>query len=167
MIDMSGSTPPGSSTPRVTLDQLAGRLTTRMVINEVICVALVALSMFVVWYGQPGGPAGSAVVLLSGAIVIARAWNMPTRDLKPVPTDTSTDPESAAKQLTALANRMMKLMMIPTGVGLVATLISWGWQPVFFGGLISIAGFTFFGPSRTRLANWRDKLENAGGKTGL
>lgn len=163
---MAGSIPSGASTPRMTLDRLAGRLSTRMVVYEVICVAAVALAMFVLW-SEPGSPVGTVLVLLAGAVVIARAWNMASRDLKPVPTDTSTDPDAAAKQLTVLANRMMKLVILPTGVGLLATLISWGWQPVFFGALISIAGFTFFGPSRTRLAAWRDKLEDAGGKTGL
>lgn len=137
-----------------------------MLVYEVICVAALALAMFVVW-SDPGGPVGTVPVLLTGAIVIARAWNMAERDLTPVPTDTATDPGAAAKQLTALANRMMRFMMVPIAVSLLATLLSWGWQPVFFGALISIAGFTFFGPSRTRLANWRDKLENAGGKTGL
>ncbi|MFW6203487.1 MAG: hypothetical protein ACOC96_00820 [Actinomycetota bacterium] len=167
MIDMSGSSPSGASAPQMTLDQLAAKLSTRMLVNEVLCVGAVALSMFVLWYGQAGTPLGSALVVLAGAIVIARAWNMAGRTLSPVPTDTSTDPAAAAKQLTDLANRMMRLMMLPTGVGLLASLVSWGWQPVFFGALISIAGFTFFGPSRTRLAAWRDKLENAGGKTGL
>ncbi len=167
MIDMSGSSPSGASTPQTTLDQLAGKLITRMVVNEMLCVAAVALSMFVLWYGHAGSAVGSVLVVLVGAIVIARAWNMASRTLNPVPTDTATDPAAAAKQLTDLANRMMRLMMVPTGAGLLATLVSWGWQPVFFGALISIAGFTFFGPSRTRLAAWRDKLENSGGKTGL
>lgn len=150
----------------MTLDQLAGRLINRMVINEVVCVGIVAFAMFVLW-DEPGGPWGTVVVLLVSAIVIGRAWTMPGRELKPVPTDTATDPNSAADQMSTLASRTMRTLMVPTVVGFVATVVSWGWQPVVFGALVSIAGFTFFGPSRTRLAGWRDRLEDQGGKTGL
>lgn len=163
---MSGTTPSGASAPRTNLDQLADGLTTKMTVREVITVAVVALSMFVLWSG-PGGPWGTVLVLLVGAIVVARAWMMPGRELHTVPPDSATDPNAAAQQLEALAGRMMNTLMIPTVAGLLGGLLSGGWQPVVFGALITIAGFTFFGPSRTRLALWREKIEAAGGKTGL
>jgi hypothetical protein len=166
LTDMSGTTPSGASAPRTNLDQLATSLTTRMVVREVIAVAVVALAMFVLWPG-PGGPVGTMLVLLVGAIVVARAWMMPGRELRPVPADSATDPNAAAQQMEALAGRMMNTLMIPTVVGLLGTLLSQGWQPVMFGALITIACFTFFGPSRTRLAAWREKIEADGGKTGL
>lgn len=150
----------------MSLDGLAHRLTTKMVIREFVAVGIVALAMFVLWTG-PGGPLGTVIVLIVGAVVIARAWTMPGRDLIPVPTDSATDPNAAAQQLEILGGRMLNTLMIPTLAGLLAGLLSGGWQPVVFGALISIAGFTFFGPSRTRLSIWREKIEASGGKTGL
>lgn len=163
---MSGLTPSGASAPRTSLDQLAARLTTKMVAREVVAVAVVALAMFVLWSG-PGGPWGTVIVFLVGALIIVRAWTMPGRELQAVPPDSATDPNGAAEQLEALAGRMMNTLMIPTVVGVICALLSRGWQPVVFGALITIAGFTFFGPSRTRLAGWREVLESRGGKTGL
>lgn len=149
----------------MTLDQLADRLTTRMVVHEAVSIALVAVSMFVIWSG-PGSAWGSVLLVAVGLVVAARVWRMP-RDLVPVPTDTATDPDSAGKQMTALANRTMTHLQLPTAAGFVLSLLAGGWQPVMFGSLVTIAGFTFFGPSRTRLAAWRDRLEAVGGKTGL
>lgn len=163
---MSGTTPSGASGPRVSLDELADRLSTKMVVREVIVVAVVALAMFVVW-DEPGRATGTVLVFLVGAAVIARALFMPVRDLAPVPTDSAMDPAGAAQQLEGLAGRMMTNLMIPTVAGLIAGIIAGGWQPVIFGALITIAGFTFFGPSRTRLAGWREQIESGGGRTGL
>jgi hypothetical protein len=163
---MEGVTPTGASTPRMTLDRLAERLITRMVVHEVICVALVALSMFLIWSG-PGRPWGTIIVLIVGVIVIARVWGLPDRDLQRFTMDTATDPDGAAEQMQRLADKTLKTLLIPTFVGFLATVLSGGWQPVFFGALISIGGYTFFGPSRTRLSVWRDRMEDGGGKTGL
>lgn len=163
---MSGPTPSGAAAPRMTLDRLAQQLSNRMVIHEVVAVGLVALSMLVIWSG-PGGPVGTVAVLAISVIVIARVWTMPARDLPQVPTETATDPNAAAERMTALANRTMRTLQVPAVAGFVATIISGGWQPVVFGALISISGFTFFGPSRTRLSLWRDRMEETGGKTGL
>ncbi len=135
--------------------------------REAIAIAVVALSMFVLWPGRAGSPAGTVIVLLISALVIARAWTLPGRELHPIPPDAPSDPNAAAQQLEALARRMMNLVMIPTVVGLLATLVSQGWQPAMFGALITIAGFTFFGPFRTRLARWRERIEAEGGTTGL
>lgn len=135
-------------------------------VREVIAVAVVALAMFVLWR-DPGSALGTVVVFIVGALVIVRAWTMPARELRTVPPDSATDPNAAAQQLETVAGRMMNILMIPTAVGLLATLISRGWQPVVFGALITIAGFTFFGPFRTKLAGWRDTIEAKGGKTGL
>jgi hypothetical protein len=92
---------------------------------------------------------------------------MPSRELPRVPSESATDPNRAADEMTVLANKTMKTLMLPTLVGLVATVVSWGWNPVFAGALVSIAGFTFFGPSRTKLASWQIRMEEQGGKTGL
>jgi hypothetical protein len=152
----------------MTLDELSSGLTRRMVMHEVACVGLVALSMFLIWRGPgPGSPWGTVVVLLIGTIVIGRVWAMPGVELKKVPQDTATDPNAAATQMQRLADRTLKNLLFPTIVGFVATLLSWGWQPVFFGALISVGGYTFLGPSRTRLSIWRDRMEELGGKTGL
>lgn len=166
LADMSGTTPSGASGPRMSLDSLAHQLNTKMVVREGVVVAIVALAMFVLWDG-PGRASGTILVFIAGALMVARGLIMPGRDLAPVPADSATDPNAAAKQLEVLAGRMMTNVMIPTVAGLLAGIISSGWQPVVFGALISIAGFTFFGPSRTRLAGWRERIEEAGGKTGL
>ncbi len=163
---MSGTTPSGPSAPRMTLDRLAEQLIPRMVVYEAVSVGLVALSMFVLWEG-PGNPWGTVIVLAVSFVVIGQAWVMPSRELRPVPSESATDPNSAATEMSALANKTMKILMVPTVVGLLATLVSWGWNPVFAGALVSIAGFTFFGPSRTKLASWQTRMEATGGKTGL
>jgi hypothetical protein len=150
----------------MTLDRLAEQLSPRMIAYEAVCVGLVALSMFVLWDG-PGSPWGTVIVLAVSLIVIGRVWIMPSRELPRVPSESATDPNRAADDMTALANKTMKTLMVPTIVGFVATLVSWGWNPVFAGGLVSIAGFTFFGPSRTKLASWQIRMEEQGGKTGL
>ncbi len=150
----------------MTLDRLADQLIPRMVVYEGVCIGLVALSMFVLWDG-PGNPWGTVIVLIVSLVVIGRVWTMPSRELRQVPSETATDPNSAAAEMTALAVKTMRTLMVPTAVGFAATLVSWGWNPVFAGALISIAGFTFFGPSRTKLASWQIKMEEAGGKTGL
>lgn len=150
----------------MTLDRLADRLITKMVINEVVSVAIVALSMFVIWSG-PGGQWGTVFAVIAGVIAIARVWTLPGRELTQVPMESATDPNAAAAEMTDLANKTMLLLQIPTAVGFLASIMSGGWQPVVVGSLITIAGFTFFGPSRTRLASWRDRMENGGGKTGL
>lgn len=163
--DMAGSTPSDASLQQMTLDGLAHRLNQRMLMHEALSVAVVAVSMFLIWSG-PGSAWGGVFVVLIGLIVAARLWRLPG-SLEPVPTDTATDPEAAARQLTALANRTMTHLQVPTVAGFVMSLLAGGWQPAMFGSLVTIAGFTFFGPSRTRLATWRDRLESAGGKTGL
>lgn len=150
----------------MTLDRLAEQLNPRMIAHEAVCVSLVALSMFILWDG-PGSPWGTVIVLAVSFIVIGRVWIMPSRELPRVPSESATDPNRAADEMTALANKTMKTLMLPTIVGLAATLVSWGWNPVFAGGLVSIAGFTFFGPSRTKLASWQIRMEEQGGKTGL
>ncbi len=150
----------------MTLDRLADQVIPRMVVYEGVCIGLVALSMFVLWDG-PGNPWGTVIVLNVSLVVIGRVWTMPSRELRQVPSETATDPNSAAAEMTALAVKTMRTLMVPTAVGFAATLVSWGWNPVFAGALISIAGFTFFGPSRTKLASWQIKMEEAGGKTGL
>jgi hypothetical protein len=150
----------------MTLDRLAAQLIPRMVVYGAVCVGLVALSMFVLWNG-PGNPWGTVIVLAVSFIVIGRVWIMPGRELPRFPSDSATDPNRAAQEMTVVANKTMKTLMLPTVVGFVATLISWGWNPVFAGALASIAGFTFFGPSRTKLASWQVRMEEAGGKTGL
>lgn len=150
----------------MTLDRLAEQLIPRMVIYEGVCVGLVALSMFVLWEG-PGNPWGTVIVLAVSFVVIGQAWIMPSRELTQFPSDSATDPDRAAREMTALANKTMRTLMAPTAVGLLATLVSWGWNPVFAGAFVSMAGFTFFGPSRTKLASWQTRMESAGGKTGL
>ncbi|HEU4544202.1 MAG TPA: hypothetical protein VFR23_23930 [Jiangellaceae bacterium] len=163
---MSGTTPSGASAPRMTLDRLAQQLSPRMVVYEAVCVGLVALSMFVLWDG-PGSPWGTVIVLAVSFVVIGRVWIMPSRELPRVPSESATDPNRAAEEMSVLANKTMKTLMVPTVVGFAATLVSWGWNPVFAGALVTIAGFTFFGPSRTKLASWQIRMEEAGGKTGL
>lgn len=150
----------------MSLDTLAHQQNAKMLVREGIVVVIVALAMFVIW-DSPGGASGTILVFLAGAVMVARGLIMPARNLAPVPVDSATDPDAAARQLELLAGRMMTNVMIPTFAGLLAGIISGGWQPVVFGALISIAGFTFFGPSRTRLAGWRERIESAGGKTGL
>ena len=150
----------------MTLDRLAEQLNPRMVVHEMVCVGLVALSMFVLWDG-PGNPWGTVIVLAVSFVAIAKVWIMPGRELPRVPSDSATDPNRAADDMTVLANKTMKTLMVPTIVGMVATLMSGGWNPIFAGALVSIAGFTFFGPSRTKLASWQFRMEEKGGKTGL
>jgi hypothetical protein len=152
----------------MTLDRLAEQLIPRMVMYGAVCVGLVALSMFVLWRGEgPGSPWGTVIVLIVSFVVIGRVWIMPSRELPQIPSDTATDPNGAAKRMAEVANKTLKMLMLPTVVGFAATLISWGWNPVFAGALVSIAGFTFFGPSRTKLASWQFRMEEKGGKTGL
>jgi hypothetical protein len=150
----------------MTLDRLAAQLNPRMIVYEAVCVGLVALSMFVLW-DEPGTPWGTMIVLAVSFVVIGRVWVMPSRELPRVPSETATDPNRAAEQMTAVADKTMKNLMVPTVVGLAATLVSSGWNPVFAGALVSIAGFTFFGPSRNKLASWQIRMEEEGGKTGL
>ncbi|HEX5995072.1 MAG TPA: hypothetical protein VFY84_08025 [Jiangellales bacterium] len=163
---MSGTTPAGASAPRMTLDRLAEQLNPRMVAYEMVCVGLVALSMFVLW-DSPGSPWGTVIVLAVSFVVIGKVWIMPGRELPRVPSETATDPNRAAEDMTTLANKTMKNLMLPTLIGMLAALVSWGWNPVFAGALVSIAGFTFFGPTRTKLASWQIRMEEQGGKTGL
>ena len=150
----------------MTLDRLAAQLNPRMIVYEAVCVGLVALSMFVLW-DEPGTPWGTVIVLAVSFVVIGRVWVMPSRELPRVPSETATDPNRAAEQMTAVADKTMKNLMVPTVVGLASTLVSSGWNPVFAGALVSIAGFTFFGPSRNKLASWQIRMEEEGGKTGL
>lgn len=150
----------------MTLDTLADLLTRRMITHEVVTVIIVALSMFVIWNG-PGGPVGTVLVVAVGAVLVLFAWAMPASALQGVRMDTVLDPNAAADQMTALAKRTLRTLQVPVVLGFLLAPISGGWQPVVFGALISIGGFTFLGPSRTRLAAWRDRMEDAGGKTGL
>ncbi|HEX6335668.1 MAG TPA: hypothetical protein VFZ85_01825 [Jiangellaceae bacterium] len=163
---MSSTTPAGASAPRMTLDRLAEQLNSRMLGYGAVCVGLVALSMFVLWDG-PGTPWGTVIVLAVSFYIIGRVWIMPGRELPRVPSESATDPNRAADDMTALADKTMKLLMVPTIVGMLATLVSGGWNPIFAGAFVSIAGFTFFGPTRTKLASWQIRMEEQGGKTGL
>ena len=150
----------------MTLDRLAEQLSRRMLVYGMLCVGLVALSMFVLW-DDPGSPWRTVIVLAVRFVVIGKVWMMPSRELPRVPSETATDPNRAAQDMTTLANKTMKNLMLPTIVGMLANLVSGGWNPVFAGALVSIAGFTFFGPSRTKLASWQIRMEEQGGKTGL
>ena len=68
----------------MTLDRLAEQLSPRMVVYEMVCVGLVALSMFILW-DDPGSPWGTVIVLAVSFVVIGKVWMMPSRELPRVP----------------------------------------------------------------------------------
>lgn len=150
----------------MTLEDLAAHFTPRILINEVLCVVLLALNMFLLWDG-PGGPWGVIVTVVLSLIIVARVWRLPRTHLRPVDRDAAIDPEGAAKTLRKVADPALRQLLFPTLIGFAATLLSRGWLPVFVGALVSLGGYTFFGPFRSQLGRWRDRLELEGGKTGL
>ena len=150
----------------MTLDDLASHYTPRILVNEAVCVVLLALNMFVIWSG-PGGPWGNVETFLLGAFVIGRVWWLPNRHLRPVGRNGAIDPVGAANSLRKVADPALRQLLYPTLIGFAATLLSRGWLPVFFGALMSLSGYTFLGPFRSQLGRWRDRLELEGGKTGL
>lgn len=135
-------------------------------VNEALCVVILALNMFVLW-DAPGGPWGTIVTVVLSFLVIGQVWMLPRRHLRPIPQDAAPNPQSSAKALRQVADSTLRLLLLPTLIGFAATLLSSGWMPVFFGALISLGGYTFLGPFRTQLGRWRDRLELQGGKTGL
>lgn len=135
-------------------------------INEAVCVAILALNMFLLW-DVPGGPWGVVVTVVLSILVVAQVWWLPRKHLRPILRDAAIDPEGSAKILRKVADPALRQLLFPTLIGFAATLLSGGWLPVFFGALISLGGYTFFGPFRSQLGRWRDRLEMEGGKTGL
>jgi hypothetical protein len=150
----------------MTVDDLASYYTPRIVVNEVFCVLLLALNMFIIWSG-PGGPWGTIVTLVLGSFVIARVWWRPNRYLRPVRRDAPIDRAAAIQALRKVSDPALRQLLYPTLIGFAATLLSWGWLPVFIGALMSLAGYTFLGPFRSQIGRWRDRMEFEGGKTGL
>jgi hypothetical protein len=150
----------------MTLEGLAVHFTPRILVNEALCVVLLALNMFVFW-DSPGEPWGIVVTVVVSVFVIGQVWMLPRRHLRPLSRDAAIDPNGAAKILRRVADPALRMLLLPTLIGFAATLLSQGWLPIFFGAMISLGGYTFLGPFRTQLGRWRDRLEVEGGKTGL
>lgn len=150
----------------MTLEDLAGHYTPRILVSEAVCVLLLALNMFVIW-DNPGGAWGIVVTVVLSTFVVARVWWLPRKHVRPVAHDAAIDTEGAANTLRKVADPAQRQLLFPTLIGFAATPLSGGWMPVFFGALISLGGYTFLGPFRSQLGNWRDRLEANGGKTGL
>lgn len=162
---MSTSVPSGRRPERRSLDSLGTEL--RPVLLAMAGGAVLLSVIVLLTFTEVGGVWGFSVTLVVGLVLVTAAWLVPGLTLSPLDPGERADPVEAARVLRSAGVLAMVLGEAPVLAGLVVSFVIGGWLPALVGGVLGTSALLILGPTKARLAAWKERLESRGARTGL
>ncbi|PZF82971.1 hypothetical protein C1I92_14395 [Jiangella anatolica] len=129
-------------------------------------VLIAAVTVFTVG-DEPGSLADALGSIAMSVALLAAAFLVPGRVIRPWPAGSAPDPVKASGQLRSAAFLSLVFAELPALVGLAGSFARGVWLPVAIGALFSVVGLLLVAPTATRMREWLARLESAGAHTGL
>lgn len=113
------------------------------------------------------GPTWAWLLAAATAPAVIGAQSLLAQLVRPLPAGTRLEARAGVGRLQQVAFLHLAVAEAPVLVGFVLSVVAQGWLPAAIGGAISLVAINLAGPTEVRLTAWRDRLESAGGTTGV